>query len=312
MNKYFVSLVLCFVFLSCNQEKISQLELTVERLTAQLLILENENNLLKEEINNLMETDQFYYQSGADEFSLGNFENAIDWMNRLKIKFPASSLISSADTLIRNSNTEIRAIYERERANLNQLIREVRNIDIEDAIRRLEAYVRGNHPEDLIATARTSLDQYRNEFEAIRSVREVEQQFGVRLTDYFTGWNENTSFGQTLFQPNVALRFTNITNNTLPTRTVGSFGIETTNYIEIKVDFVNTARNEIHGTGSTYLVGYSENLPAGMARTVYINSSVGYTSRIPFDRLPELVANIYINNRLYRSVNVRRAARTGG
>ena len=104
------------------------------------------------------ETDQFYYQCGADEFSSGNFEKAIDWMNRLNIKFPAPNMISTADRLIGESNTQITAKHEREKTNLNQLIREVRNVEIEYAIARLEVYIRGNHREELKQTARTLLN----------------------------------------------------------------------------------------------------------------------------------------------------------
>jgi tetratricopeptide (TPR) repeat protein len=59
---------------------------------------------LRKKIENLKETDIYYYQYGINEFNNGNFEKAIEWMNKLKDKFPTSFLIHSAEKLIKDSN----------------------------------------------------------------------------------------------------------------------------------------------------------------------------------------------------------------
>jgi phage host-nuclease inhibitor protein Gam len=322
IKKTFCFIIFSFFLFSCNKEKLAEQERTIElqknnieQLNIQITFLKTEIENLKSEIVTLKETDQFYYQSGADEFTKGNFKQTIDWMNRLKLRFPNSTILVNADRMIRDSNTQITVIYERERTNLNQLIREVRNVDIEVAIERLEVYIREDHPNDLKDIAKNSLNQYKADFEKIRTEREIEQIFGVRLTDYSTGWNEYTSFGQTLFQPNVALKFQNISGRNLPTKSMGSFGIETTNTIEIKVEFVETSKNEIFGDGSSYLVGYGDNLGAGISKTAYVRSSVGYTrtwASYELNNLPIITAKVYINDRLYKSFNIRKGYRISG
>ena len=142
--------------------------------------------------------------------------------------------------------------------------------------------------------------------------REIERTTGVRLIEYSTGWQNISSFGQTLFRPGMDLRFQNITNTTLPTRDEGAFGITTTNTIRIRVVFLDTARNEIHGTGSTFLVGFGDSLPAGFSKRIFVNSDVGFTRAFAnweFYRLPAITANIYINDRFYRAIDIRRGLR---
>ena len=102
-------------FIACNKEN------TIESLNSQILLLQEENDIihtenanLKEEIDNLKleianlenefgiyrNTDEYYYQLGADAFINKNYREAIHFMNALKIKFPASSFLEYADSVI--------------------------------------------------------------------------------------------------------------------------------------------------------------------------------------------------------------------
>ena len=57
--------------------------------------------------NTNIEEEQYFYNSGFDEYSKNNFAKAIEWMNKLKEKYPSSSLIKEADNIIRNSKLSI-------------------------------------------------------------------------------------------------------------------------------------------------------------------------------------------------------------
>jgi hypothetical protein len=289
------------VFVSCNQEKISQLEMTIERLSTQVLSLETENKNLKEEIERLKETDQYYYQTGANEFSNKNFEQAIEWMNKLKAKFPISSLIASAEKLIRESNAEITAIYQRERNNLNQIVRDAGRLEIEEAIAMLNTYVKQDHPADLIETATQALNRYRTAYNAVRVVRELEQSVGIRLVDYSTGWGMRPDFGSELFVPQITLQFRNISNSSL------------SKSIKVKVDFIEIPKNEVFGDDYSYLIGYSDTpLQPNYTKTIYINCGVGYRQRFliyELSNLPTLEAHIYINDEFYKKYNIQKQYR---
>jgi len=87
------------LFFSCNKGKITEYENTIETLNSQIALLQEENEAFKQ-------TDQYYYQSGADEFLNGNYEKAVEWMNKLKIKFPSSSLLVYADKITEQSEKD--------------------------------------------------------------------------------------------------------------------------------------------------------------------------------------------------------------
>ena len=269
---------------------------------------------LEAEIAALKETDQYYYQSAVDEYSKKNYAGAIDWLNRLKKKFPLSTLLPAATKIINESNAAIAEVYQSEKAALNSLLSKAQNADIEEAISLLTSYSNETHPADLLDSAKKALERYQTAYEQVRAEREVEQVNGIRLVDSFTGWNEYNSLGQTLFQPNIALKFKNISGEKLPKKEQGEY-TTTTRTIEIKVDFINTAKDEVFGTDSTYLVGYVDSLESGYSKTVYLVSSVGFTRTFQsyeLDNLPSLVANIYINGELYKTIKIKKGYRTAG
>jgi len=109
MKKVFIALPLALsmvLFFSCNKEKITEYENTIETLNSQIALLQEENNNLRKQIDNFTLTDHNFYQSGANEYCNGNYTNAIDWMNRLKVLFPTSNFISSANKIIFYSELE--------------------------------------------------------------------------------------------------------------------------------------------------------------------------------------------------------------
>ena len=165
----------------------------------------------------------------------------------------------------------------------------------------MEIYVRGNHPNELIQNANQELNKYKTEYETIRTERELERMMGVRLIDYSTGWGMHTFFGgQSLFVPQIVLQFKNISGYTLTDR------------IEIKVEFIDTVKNEMFGSNESYLIGYSESLQKDFSKSIFIYSSRGYTSEWSsweLSSLPTIDARIYINNRLHKTQNIRKQYR---
>jgi hypothetical protein len=289
--KKFIILFCGFLFFSCgiSKEEYNNVISENKRLSATIIQLEDE-------IKKLKETDQYYYQSGADEFNNSNFNVAIEWMNNLKIKFPQSNLLSSADKLIKDSNTAIAAIYQKEKQDLDSLLRDASKLDIEKAISKLQNYVSKKHPEDLIQLATQRLDKFEKDYELVRAEREIERYEGIRLIDYTTNWIVHGFSGDQLFSPQIQLKLKNISGKPL------------SGTIRIKVDFIKNANNEVFGDATDYFLSSSDTpLQPDYVKTAYLYSGVGYKRVFAFyelDQLPSLTANIYINNKLYKKIPI--------
>jgi hypothetical protein len=289
--KNFLTFTLALLFIGCGIPEEDHLKVVDENRQLKETVAR-----LEEEIKQLKETDQYYYQSGADEFNSGNFQKAIDWMNNLKLKFPQSNLIVSADKLVKDSNAAIAAMYQKEKQSLNSLIQEVSKLELEDAIAKLENYVISGHPEDLVKTATQQLSKYQQDYEKVRAEREVERSVGIRLVEYSTNWAIHGLAGSQLFSPQVQLKFNNISGQPL------------SEMIEIQVNFIKTADNEVFGDATSYFIGYGDTpLQPNYTKTSYLHSNVGYKQAFDFyelNSLPNLEANIYINKKLYRKIPV--------
>jgi outer membrane murein-binding lipoprotein Lpp len=308
MKKICEILFVLLVFGGCNQQKIDQLEYSLqilsnknEELVAENIKLKKDIELLATEIQSLKETDQYYYQCGADEYTNKNYDLAIDWMEKLKLKFPDSSLLSVADKLIRDSKNEIVAIYLVEQNNLNQILRNARNVELEDGITLLKKYTKEEHPSDLIQQANVLLAQFENRYEAEREVRELERSVGIRLVDYVTGWGNINDFGSEMYVPQMMLKFQNISG----------WAISTT--INIKTNFVEVQKNEIFGDSSDYLLSFSDTpLQANYSKTIFVDCGRGYRgalSEYKLQSLPSLEAHIYINDKIYKKFTIQKKFR---
>jgi hypothetical protein len=303
MKKTCEVLLVLLTFWGCSQQKIDQLEYSVqilsnknEELNEENIKLKKEIKLLVTEIQSLKETDQYYYQCGADEYANKNYDLAIDWMEKLKLKFPGTLLLSSADKLIRDSKNEIAAIYRAEQNNLNQVLRNARNAELEDGITILKEYIEKEHPADLIQQANVLLAQFENRYEAEREVRELERSVGIRLVNYVTGWGNINDFGSEMYVPQMVLKFQNVSGGSLSAT------------INIKTNFVEVQKNEIFGDSSDYLLWSSDTpLQANYSKTIFVNCGIGYRGTLSEYRLqglPTLEAHIYINDKIYKKFTI--------
>jgi hypothetical protein len=304
----FLVLFILLAFLGCNQQKISQLEYNVqilnnknEELNEENIKLKNEMELLVIEIQSLKETDQYYYQCGADEYANKNYDLTIDWMEKLKLKFPSTLLLSAADKLINDSKNEIATIYRVEQNNLNQVLRNSRNAELEGGITILKEYIKEEHPADLIQQANVLLAQFENRYEAEREVRELERSVGIRLVDYVTGWGNINDFGSEMYVPRMVLKFQNISGGSLSAT------------INIKTDFVEVQKNEIFGNSSDYLLWSSDTpLQANYSKTIFVDCGVGYRGTLSeyiLRSLPTLEAHIYIDDKIYKKFTIQKKFR---
>jgi len=106
--------IIGIAFLGCNKGKIAEYEKTIETLNSQIALLQEENDNLKTENTDLIKdieayklTEQYFYQSGADEFLNYNYLEAIIWLGKLKVKFPTSPLLRNADKIIEDAKIQM-------------------------------------------------------------------------------------------------------------------------------------------------------------------------------------------------------------
>ena len=134
-----------FIFLSCSKENIIEHDQIIEDSDISILKFENEyligiienleneivkfeigdsdyhifllklkNDYLRSiikkleiEIDKFKQTDQYYFQSGVNEYKDMNYKYTIYWLNRLKNNFPDSLLLIDAEKIINNSIKEL-------------------------------------------------------------------------------------------------------------------------------------------------------------------------------------------------------------
>jgi hypothetical protein len=266
MNKYlFTIMFLSVFFVSCNQEKIND-------LNTQISELKTENENLKVEIEILKETDDFYYQSGADEFINHKYENAIDWLTRLKIKFPTSELLPHADKILNESYDNV-----------------------------LPSYVRNHHP-----NTTQPIISYRDEYaDYIRTVLRLERLLGIRLnTMYYRGWAgwtmdtiTDSSTGKTIDRmlPRIQLYAENTSGNTL------------SGYVKISVGYrgINDFYHRESGT-----LDLSQLNIDGSSKSISLNPgafmSKVITKQENLSDLPDCIANIYLNDEFYVKIPIQK------
>ena len=115
INKAWLILIIVPILLltSCDQRKINDQEVIIEQLIVENEQLKNENLILIAEIEKYKESDEYYYQSGADAFLNKNYYQAIEFMNRVKVKFPTSNMLEFAEKIILDANAEIKKQIDR-------------------------------------------------------------------------------------------------------------------------------------------------------------------------------------------------------
>lgn len=118
-------------------------------------------------------------------------------------------------------------------------------------------------------------------------------------TDYdvtvsVNNWIANTGWGQTLYCPNLQIKVTNNQSSSA-------------SRITVHVIFYDESEKSVWSDETSYLVSSSDSpLASGYSKTAYVTSSVGYTSKPSTSRLATVKAEIYVNDVLYKTVNINK------
>ena len=283
----FVSLSLIGLVVSCGDHR-SEVASLKERVSK----LETENVGLKEQVRELQETDQSYFNSAMELLSSHRFEEAAAKLEELGRKFPTSPLIGEASKKRNEIKREMDKALAQEKKTLDSLLGRADKQDVEVAIRELQTYTAGKHSAELLARAQKKLQTYKAQFEKVKAERQVEKSTGVRIVSVTSQWAWRGTLGDMLFCPQLKVDIKNVSDSD-----IGS--------IVVKATFLDVGKNEVFGDASSYLVGFGDApLRPGYTKTAFLYCSVGYTSDIVMYNLPNLMAEIYVNGNLFKKVRV--------
>ncbi|OYD14749.1 hypothetical protein CH330_07785 [candidate division WOR-3 bacterium JGI_Cruoil_03_51_56] len=289
---FFWGVVLVFMLSGCKDYKSE-----INALNQRIAQLEQENAKLKEEIKKLRETDQNYFNTAVELSNEGRYKESIEKFKEMKSKFPSSHLVGEANKKIKEAQNRIKEIYRKEKEELHALLVSIKKQDIEISINKLEIYINESHPADLIQEAKKKLDYYKKKYEIIKVERESEKITGIRIVSVNSEWDWSGLLGDRLLCPKLKIKFKNISDKDI-------------DRLEVKVTFINTSNKEIFGDALTYVIGYGDApLRPRYSKTAYLTSSVGYKSDMVALNFPNLVAEVYINDKFYKKVRISKKYR---
>ncbi|MCR5309226.1 MAG: hypothetical protein K6E21_03865 [Bacilli bacterium] len=252
--------------------------------------LQAENEALKKEIEILKQTDDFFYKDAVDKFEQKEYEAALNELDELLLKYPQTSLKEDVNALISKINSEIKIIYENEKNNKNEILKEAQKADsIKNSISILKKYIAEKHPAEFIDEVKSQLQKYEETYEKEKAAIALEEQYGFKIIDYATGWR-----AEYLLCPEIDLKLQCLSS--IP------------KYTTIKAVFKDTGKNEIFGEGTEYLTDNSTKAK-GDVFTIFIKSGIGYTSFVR--NYPSLTVDIYIEDKLYKSFNIKKSLISG-
>ena len=117
--------------------------------------------------------------------------------------------------------------------------------------------------------------------------------FGLMVTASY--WGTNTGLtGQTLYVPYIKLKVTNQE-------------IDPAKKITVKAVFINEEDQSVFSDATSYLISSGDTpLKRGYNKTAYLRSSVGYKKQISISSLPDISAEIYVNDEYYGKVGIKK------
>lgn len=119
---------------------------------------------------------------------------------------------------------------------------------------------------------------------------EHEDPFEVIITT--NCWSANSGISSTLYAPYLKIKAINQQENPADKAT-------------IKVVFYNISEKTLWSDETSYLISSSDTpLKNGYGKVAFVRASVGYKSKIPESMMPQITAEIYVNNELYGEVKI--------
>ena len=121
--------------------------------------LQEENKSLQKEIEILKQTDEYYYKEAVDKYQRKEFENALNELEELSLKFPQSTLKEDINNLISQIKSE-------EKAYKNEILTKSKKADsLDESISICKQYLSENHLKEFNEEIQTQLSKYIEKYE---------------------------------------------------------------------------------------------------------------------------------------------------
>jgi hypothetical protein len=265
----FLILILSFLLSNCNENKNDNLEL--ESIQKQKTI-----DSLKAELNK--DTDKKLFNEAFKLINEKKYEQAIVKLKEMKSKYPKSDLLLEADKNIELCNNKIEEKNKNEKIEYYEIVKICKTKDVEDAINELESFISKVSNKELIDKASKELEVYKKEYEKVKSERDFEKTYGIKIISVDTYWDVYWNW------PVVKLKVKNISGKDIE-------------WLSFNVQFLDRKSGSIYADGFTYISSKSD-VPFGngLTKVGKINGDKGIEKVNEIMNLPSITARIYIRD----------------
>lgn len=281
----------CFVALiSCTHKQ----EQKIESLNKKVVQLKSKNARLTKVIDSLKHSDKYFYNQITDYYQNEQYDSAQAKSKSFRIRYPQSIYLKDTRTLLDSIQVKQQRRLQQEKQFYAQLLTQVKKAPLSKKINLLQSFLMVKHSQSLIEKAETQLEKYKKQYAAVKSVKEAEVKTGIHISEIKTEWKWGGLIGNKLLCPYVTLKLTNISDASIK-------------HLVSKVSFIDEDEKSVFGEASDFVIGYGDSpLRPGYSKTSFLRADVGYTNDVVALHFPNLVADIYINDVFYKTVQVEK------
>jgi tetratricopeptide (TPR) repeat protein len=286
---------------ACNSENVNELKYENKRLADENAVLVKKRDELSAklseaiaEIEQLKQTDQYHYSKAVDYENSQNWKDAILGYQLVIDKYPNSPLIEPAKLNIDKANAAIRQAEKEIKVACQKTRKKIASISAIEAVQIIDEFVAATPDAPCVDYLNMKKDEL-----AAMALKQQEQmqalnELGMKVSDFRTYWtiDPDGQMGKELLVPYIRFTLKNIGNAPIP-------------QIFVKASFELIGEKKILGEGQTYVIVNGDvPLNQGYSREVFLSSTTGYTGIGILLGRPETSADIYINNRLVKTIKI--------
>ncbi len=273
-------LVLSIIVSSCaNKQELKQKDEAIDSLQT--------------ELNKLKETPESYFLFAHDYYKNGNFIEAIKKLESIKNRFPSSNYSKdhiAAEDLLKSYRSEENSI-------VTEILNRVKSINANESIELIQNTLsKYSFSKDLNTKLIEALERNRKLYEKQKALVEAQQKIGIEIISIESYWKSTISNDYNeLLVPELKIKVKNISGNDIKE-------------LKVKATFVQS-NNEVLGTDTDYTIYYGDTpLRPNQIKLAIVSSEIGYLDPLGIKRfdLPDVKAEIYINDVFYKSVWIKK------
>ena len=271
--KIFLTLFVIMAFVGCqdqdNIDKINELEKSNKKLTE---YIENDLNTIKSQFDTLQHNDKYLFAKASRLLDDKDYKSSLKGFYLIVDSYPHSIYVI-------DSQERIERIEKLEEQNYDKTIELLDKESLTTKIKILNDYLQGQPSENYEVLVAKMIEGFNTQLKNEKGKEDALQKTGLQIVSTESRWVRRSE----LFVPELRIKFKNVSGHPIKDSK------------EIKVTFLNLGKKEIWDNQSYYLhSSFDPPISHGYIKEAFIYSGVGFTYDIQTDRLPNLLAEIYI------------------